>query len=276
MKIFKKKWAVFLLIFVLLIATIAVSSNPDSPINFIYKAVSVPLKPVQSFFSGAANRISGSVSYLFNGTYADNETENLKKENQSLKDQLNKIQSYKTENEELKALLSIMDMNKEYTYIPASVIASDTQNWYNIFTINRGSSSGISNYDCVITNEGLVGKVISVAPTSAKVMSIVNEESSLMGRLIKTNDIVRIRGMEAFSSDILCKADRIGQTVDIAVGDTVETAENEVIFPKGITVGTVKEIITENTLKYAYIEPAVNFRKIDMVMVMNKKQDAAN
>jgi len=276
MRFLKKKWVIFLLIIIFLIVTIIISSNPNSPINFIYKAVSVPLAPLQSFFSGAARRISDTVSYFFNYRSAEDEYAGIKEENDILKEQLKKIEYYKTENEELKELLAIIDVTKGYTSVSASVVASDTKNWYNLFTINKGSSSGIKLYDCVITNKGLVGKVISVAPTSAKVMSIVNEESSLMGRLLKTNDILRIRGMESLSSEILCKSDRFDQNVDIAVGDIIETGENEVVFPKGITIGKIKEIMTENNTKYAYIEPAVDFRRIDTVIVMSKIVEDAN
>ncbi len=273
MKFLKNKWVIFLLIAVFLVVIIAISSNPQSPLNFIYKAVSVPLKPLQSFFSGAATRFSKSFDYFWNYSEIDGKYREIEEENDRLKADIEEIEHYRTENEELRELLGIIEANDDYTYVTANVIAYDTDYWYSMFSIDKGSSAGIELYDCVVTSKGLVGKVVSVSPTSAKVMSIVNEESTLMARLSKTNDLVRIRGMEQFSSEILCKMDRIDETVDIAVGDSVETAESGGLYPKGLTVGKIKEIVTEDNVRYALIEPAADLRRLDKVMVMSKAEE---
>ena len=272
MRIFKNKWAITIAITVILILLIILSANPESPTNFIYKAVSVPLQPVQQFFSGAARRISDTTSYFFNygneegdvsGVVESEEIDRLQKE-------LDKI---KQENDEMKKMLELTETAKDYTYIAATVIASDVDNWYDVFTINKGSSSGIKLYDCVVTSNGLVGKVMSVAPNSAKVMSIVNEESTLIASLSKTNDKIRIRGTETLTTEIECKVDNIDSTVDISVGDLIETAESGGVYPKGIIIGKVKKIIKmENNVVKALVDPAVDFKRLDKVMVMSKNE----
>jgi len=269
LSIFKNKWVVFFLVVVILIVTIALSSNPSSPLNFIYKAVSVPLQPVQRFFSGAAIRISDSCSYFWNYGTVNDEERVIREENDQLKNTIRELEQYKIENEELRGLLDIIENEKNYNIIASNVITLDTEDWYNVFTIDKGSSSGIKEFDCVITSKGLVGKVISVAPTSAKVMAIVNEESVIMGRLSKSRDIVRIRGSEG--TNAYCKLDRIDGGADIAVGDIIETSESGDFYPKGIVLGTVREIIEENSGRYALIETVVDFRRLDTVMVMSSQ-----
>ena len=272
MNLLKNKWVIFIITVVILVAVIAISANPQSPLNFIYKAVSVPLAPVQRFFSAAAGRISDTVSYFFNYGTVDDELISLKEDNERLKQEIREIQHYRDENDELRRLMKISEERSGYTYTTAEVIAYDTEEWYKVFSINKGSSSGIKLYDCVITSKGLAGKVISVAPTSAKVMAIVNEESVLMGRLSKTNDIVRLRGSETLTSEITCKVDRIDENLDIAVGDIIETAESGGVYPKGIMVGIIKEIKVEDYQRYAILEPATDFRRLDKVMVMTKNE----
>lgn len=62
----------------------------------------------------------------------------------------------------------------------------------------------------------------------------------------------------------------IPTSANISEGDVVETSGMGGIYPKGITIGKVKSV--ENTLnpldRYALIEPAVNFSKVETVLVI--------
>lgn len=273
MKFLKSKWVKLCIVCVILLGVILLSANPQSPIHFIYQGLSVPLRPLQSFFSGVGNRFSKATEYFFHYNDMEQKYQDIEAENDRLKAERQEIEELQEENAELRALLGMAAENADYTSVTANVIANDTENWFSMFTIDKGSNAGIKLSDCVVTGKGLVGKVVSVAPTSAKVMAIVNEESTLMGRLTKTNDLVRIRGMENLGTDILCKMDRVDETVDLAVGDQIQTTNSEELYPAGLVIGTVKELVEENNERYALVEPAVDFRKLDKVMVMSKKEE---
>lgn len=273
MKFLNNKWVKLTIVCVVLLGVILFSANPNSPIHFIYKGISVPLQPVQSFFSGIGNRFAKAADYFFNYDAIEKEYQQIEEENDQLKAERDEIESLQEENEELRTLLGIAAENADYSYVMANVIANDTDNWFQTFTIDKGSAAGISLSDCVVTSKGLVGKVVSVAPTSAKVMAIVDEESILMGRLTKTNDLVRIRGMENLGTDILCKMDRVDASADLAIGDQIQTTNSEELYPAGLVIGTVKEVVEQNNERYALVEPAVDFRALDKVMVMSKKEE---
>lgn len=273
MKFLSSKWFKLCIVCIVLVGVFLLSVNPGSPIHFIYKGLSVPLKPLQSFFSGVATRTSKAVDYFIHYSDIEGNYQQIKEENDRLKTELEEFAQYQEENEELRTLLEMAEDNADYNYTTAAVIAYDTDQWFNTFSIDKGSNSGIRVSDCVVTSAGLVGKVISVAPTSAKVMGIADEESIVMGRLTKTNDLVRVRGMENLGTEILCKMDRIDETVDLAVGDRIQTANSVDFYPAGLTIGTVKEVIVDHNERYALVEPAVDFRKLDKVMVMSKKEE---
>ncbi len=273
MKFLKSKWVKLCIVCVVLIGVILFSANPNSPIHFIYKGISVPLQPLQSFFSGVGNRFSKAADYFFHYDTIEQTYQQIEEENDQLKSERQDIEALQEENEELRTLLGMAAENADYDCIVANVIANDTEDWFTTFSIDKGSNAGIAISDCVVTSKGLVGKVVAVAPTSAKVMAIVQEESTLMGRLTKTNDLVRIRGMENLGMDILCKMDRVDETVDLAVGDQIQTTNSEELYPAGLVIGTVKELVEENNQRYALVEPAVDFRKLDKIMVMSKKEE---
>ena len=272
MNFLKSKWVKLSIVCILLLGIILFSVNPNSPIHFIYKGISVPLKPLQSFFSNVGNRFAKATDYFFHYKELEEKYQNMEEENNKLQTEREDLEKLLEENEELRTLLGMAAENAAYTSITAHVIANDTDNWFRMFSIDKGSTDGIKVSDCVVTSKGLVGKVVAVGPTSAKVMAIVNEESTLMGRMTKTNDLVRIRGMENLGSDILCKMDRIDETVDLAIGDIIQTTSSEDFYPAGLKIGTVKELVETNGERYALIEPAVDFRKLDKVMVMSKKE----
>lgn len=66
-----------------------------------------------------------------------------------------------------------MDLKDEYSNYPtiaARIIAKDSGNWFNVFTINKGSKDGIQEDMNVIADGGLVGIVTSVGSNWANVV----------------------------------------------------------------------------------------------------------
>lgn len=80
--------------------------------------------------------------------------------------------------EELTRLRELYDLDQQYTdyeKVGARVIAKESGNWFQLFTIDKGSNDGIQKDANVISGGGLVGIVAEVGP---------NWQSS--GRLLMT------------------------------------------------------------------------------------------
>ena len=56
-------------------------------------------------------------------------------------------------------------------------------------------------------------------------------------------------------------------------GDTIETSGIGGIYPKGIHIGKIKEIISTKNItdRYANIETAVDFSKLETVLIITNK-----
>lgn len=106
--------------------------------------------------------------------------------------ELEKVHRLQKENENLKKLLSFKE---QYTQeiLACNIISKDAGNWFEIFTIDRGSKDGVKTDDPVINADGLVGRVSRVGLLSSKVISIIDTESSVSARLSKTRDLVILR-----------------------------------------------------------------------------------
>ena len=60
---------------------------------------------------------------------------------------------------------------------------------------------------------------------------------------------------------------------DLVLEDTIETSGLGGIYPKGILIGTLKEIVQAKNIteRYAIIETAVNFSKLETVLVVTNE-----
>ena len=125
----------------------------------------------------------------------------------------------------------------------------------------------------VITAYGLVGRVSKTDLTTSRIISIIDIDSTVSARLSKSRDLIVVRGDVELKGKGLCRADYIPPNVDVMPGDTVETSGIGGIYPKGIIIGKVVSVISNEGQydSYAVIEPVVDFKRLEEVIVLKKK-----
>lgn len=152
----------------------------------------------------------------------------------------------------------------------AYIINKDISNYSNIFVINVGAKDGIKNNMTVISEEGLVGYIISVAENTSKVQTIIDTSSTVSATLTTSRDNIICKG--TIEEKGMLKASYIPTTANLVQGDAIETSGMGGIYPKGIKIGTIKNIkSTKNIVdRIAIIKPAVDFDKVETVLVITK------
>ena len=120
----------------------------------------------------------------------------------------------------------------------------------------------------VIADEGLVGYIVSVTDTTAKVQTIIDTASSVSATMSSTDESIVCKGTLDSTKEL--KAMYIPTDYNIIQGDSIETSGLGGMYPKGIHIGTVKQVeATKNvTDRYAVIETAVDFDKLSTVLVI--------
>lgn len=164
--------------------------------------------------------------------------------------------------------MNLKDKYAEYETIPAYIIQKDISNYSENMIINVGSDDGIEVNMPVISDQGLVGHIISVTDSTAKVQTIVDTASTTSLVITTSRDMMIARGTISETSTL--KATFIPTEATILEGDKVETSGLGGIYPKGIHIGTIKQVVnTKNiTDRYAMIETAVDFGKLETVLVI--------
>ena len=228
-------------------------------------------RPVQEFSSKISNKVQSSLDMLLNADKYYNDNEKLKKQLDELYVNIIDYEKIKEENENLHDVLEIKEKNQDFEFSPpCNIIAKNTNDPYNTFTIDKGSADGISLYDPVITGSGLVGKVVSISKNTAKIKTIFSPDVPVGVFCITSKETGLLEGTYEFAKDGYVKMKYIDKQSTLAVGDIICTAGNSGLFPKNQLVGTIVEMGTEdNGLSlYAKIEPSVKIKDITTVFVI--------
>ena len=260
-----------IVITIIILILIVVFSNSDSEISFFENAASKLVMPVQNGLTYLKNKVSGNSTFFTDISNLKSENEELTKKNSELEQSLRELENIKSENETLKEYLGLTEKYGEYKTIPAYIINKDISNYSKTVVINVGSDDGIKENMTVIADQGLVGHVISVTKNTAKVRTIIDTSSSVSCSLSTTEESIVCKGTLEEGSAL--KAMYIPDEDGIIQGDSVETSGLGGIFPKGVHVGSIKKVVnTKNaTDRYAIVETAVNFDKLDTVLVITNQ-----
>ena len=176
---------------------------------------------------------------------------------------------------ELNTLRSLYQLDKEYAEykkVGARVIASETDNWFYSFIIDKGEEDGIS-VDCnVMAGSGLVGRVVSVGPNFAKVSSIISDTHSVSATVLSTNENMIVTGnLEGVQKNgVITFSQLTDKKGKVAQGDKVVTSYISDKYLPGILIGYISAVNTssDNLTKTGYIKPAVDFSHLEEVLVV--------
>lgn len=209
----------------------------------------------------------------------------LVKENNSLKEKLDELSSQnrllQQEKYELENFRELYDLDEQYADYPkvaAHVISGDPGNWYNTFTIDKGSDDGLAVNMNVMAGDGLVGIIIYVNKSYARVRSITDDESSVYGTFLKTSDDCVVGGNLKLMDEGVVEISGIPVDAKIEDGYEVVTSPISSKYLPGILVGYVRDLTTDpsNMTQSGYLTPAADFSGLDMVLVITKVKDSGD
>ncbi len=265
---YKKQIFRLLVIILILLAFVTVGKKTNATI--FDNAFGVVITPIQD----AAEKITGwfgsAVSSVRNERDLQKENEELSAKVELLEQEIDRLSLYEEENKHLTELLEIKQKFAAYATTGADITAKDTGIWYNSFVINKGTSNDLKANMALVSPDGLVGNIYETGLTYSKAISIIDSRSSVSAKNLRTMDIGVVKGDYTLMASGLCKMEYIDADADIVVGDEIVTSHLSDIYPEGITIGFVKEVYTETNglTKYAVIEPAVDFKHLETVLVI--------
>lgn len=269
----KKKYGIVgvILTIIILIILVALTNIQNSNLSFVENIANKIVMPVQNGLTYLKNKVNGNSSFFANVNNLKDENQKLQDKNKELEEKLRELESIKAENESLKQYVNLKEKYSDYNAVPADVINRDISNYSKNIVINVGKKDGVNVGMTVIAAEGLVGHIISVTDATSKVQTIIDSSSSTSSLLSTSRDSIVCKGI--LNSNTQLKAMYIPTEATISQGDTIETSGLGGIYQKGIYIGNVERVenTTDLTNRYATVNTAVDFNKLETVLVITNK-----
>lgn len=269
----KHKKKIIIVITVIMIIIAVFTGFYKTNATFVESGIGLIVVPIQKVLKNSENWVNDKVDFWKNIQNFEKENEELKAKIEELEIENSKLKLYESENKKLSQLLELTEKYYDYPMVGAEVVGKDPGNWYEIFTIDKGTKDGLSANMVVLTQKGLAGRITETAYNYSKVITIIDDSSSVSAKNLRTGDIGIVKGDSTLRKDGLCRMEYIDANAEIMVGDEIVTSHLGDIYPSGITIGYVKEIKADpnGLTQYALIEPVIDFKHIETVLVIDKK-----
>ena len=236
----------------------------------LLSVVLTPLQKVTSALSGGAASVWEKYTSIDD---VMDRNEQLEAENAELRQQMVDYDRIKAENDAYKALARIQDTNSEASYVSAFVIGRDPLDEFGGFTLDQGSTDGVAVNDAIISDRGyLLGVVAEVDATSCKVMTSLHPSFNAAGVISRTRENGIITGSADYAADGQCVLTNLDRATEARKGDQVITTGLGGVFPANLLVGTVQEVVPEQSGKSssAVILPGADPRTVKHVFIITE------
>ncbi len=208
----------------------------------------------------------------------------LRAENEQLKAKISELtvtnQQLTQDKYELDGLRRLYELDAKYVdydKVAARVIASDTNNWFYSFIVDKGSEDGIVAGMNVMAGNGLVGIVSETGKNWSRIRSIIDDNCNVSGMSIETQDTCIVSGdLKMMKEHGVIRVEMISMDASMKEDSEIVTSHISDKYLQGILVGYIQDIKVDssNMTKTAYLIPAVDFERLDEVLIVTELKEA--
>ena len=221
--------------------------------------------PLQEAIGSGALQVSHLWHSYISLTQVRSENLDLQRQLEALQGQLHVYQEAYLQQQRLQELLGLHSQAFPRT-VAANIVGIDPSQWAEAVTINKGSLHNVHKDTAVVTQRGLVGRTIEIAPHYATILLITDRRSAVDALVQRT----RARGIVVGKSRRLCELRYVDFHEDLQVGDTIISSGLGEVYPKGLLIGTVVSVHQKSYGLFHEVEvkPAVDLAKLEDVLVL--------
>ena len=261
----------------LILLTAYFGESPSSPLHTVQRGIVEVLSPIQEGASKALKPVRDVAGWFSDTFSAKSQRDQLKKEVQTLRTQLDRAQAALIQNAQLSKLVGLDNSLGIASFQPvtAQVISRDPTLWYATIEVDKGSDDGVRMNDPVIGDGGLVGKISTVMPTAA-IITLITEHSFAVSATVQ--DSLGDQGVlvpEVGNPNQLL-LQNLPLRAPIQTGQQVVTSgfksgPLDSLYPAGIPIGQVSDSNTQDDLltnQQVKVNPVADLRHLDVVQIL--------
>lgn len=254
---------------------ISTSFFTDKLVAPLRDAVSMVVVPLQKGMNNLGLWTYDKYTTLQEISVVLDENKELKSKVDDLTEENNQLRQDTYELSRLRELYELDEKYPGYTKVGARIIEVTTDNWSKAFKVDKGSDDGIKKDMNVIAGGGLVGIVADVGKNYSIIKTVVEDNNSVSGMLIDTNDTCIVEGDIELSDSGLIKLTHFKSDITVRDGDKIVTSNISDKYLQVILIGYAKDVEPDsnNLTQSGYLVPAVDFNNLQEVLIITEMKN---
>ncbi len=251
-----------------LLALFSTLTHRQRDYNRVESSIVDGLLPVFSIFNTLKISVLSGWDHYFYLVHTQDDNEQLKKQLAQLRSENSRLREQIQSELRLRKLFQLKTQIGGPAQI-AEVVGRGPSPFLQALFINKGRKDGLVRGMPVLQVDGLVGRLEKTSEHHAQVL-LLNDPGFAVDCLSQRS---RVRGIWTGHPDGFCQLKYVSRNDDIQTGDTIITSGLDELFPKGITLGRVKRVVSQVKGNFLFVEvsPQVNLGQIEEVLVIQKK-----
>jgi rod shape-determining protein MreC len=251
----------------------SVNAGRDPEDSFTGRLLLEILGPAMESVTWVGESVGAVWDRYFALVHAARQNEELKRQVASYRQQLTDLEELRLANQRLTRLLGLM-AKEPLPQVAAQVVGVDPTNHFRTVIIDKGKQDGVQTQMPVVNAQGVVGRVIWASAHFAKVLLLIDPNAA-MEVLVQRS---RARGVVEGAGPDTLRLKYVMHSDDVAAGDRLVATGTDGVFPKGALVGLVRAIKPEGkgVFQNIEVEPAVDFERLEEVLVILQRRDFAD
>jgi len=257
--------AVAAVLLIISLTVLSFSAIRLSETGFLRKMVLEAAAPVEDTINISLQNLHDVWKrYLFLVGLED-ENRRLRTQNADLTEQLNRYREGSLEAMRLQKLLELREGFPQRA-VAARVIDRNRSPLFKTLLINKGTADGLRVGLAVLSDQGVVGRIIETSWHASRVLLLIDGNSNIDGLIQRS----RAQGILQGAGSAGCSLKYISRAEEVLAGDVVISSGLSGVLPKGLLLGVVTGASRKEGGLFQKIDvaPAVDFEKLEEVLAL--------
>lgn len=231
------------------------------------------MREIRSLAVVIIGSLQHAVSFIPNVFALEREVRVLRERNVALANEVSLLRQAKLENIRLRRLLGLRD-KPAFSFVAANVVGKNQQPMRTTLTLDVGDRDGVKPNMAVVTDEGLVGKIVATARGYAVAQILFHKDVRVSAQIERE----RVDGIVYWQGDgQMLRMKNVPRSANIKIGDVVVTSPYSSIFPPGIRIGLVSNVMIEQGALFHLIDvtPSADMTRLEEVFVITHVPDSS-
>lgn len=223
--------------------------------------------PIESGLRNATTPLADFVNNLTDTHHLSKENQSLRQENEKLQAEVATLRQTQTELSDLQQFLNVRGQHPGDAFVEGHVFAQDGSNEQREVTIDRGTSAGVQEGMIVLTRQGSLIGSVTRALSDISWVTLISDQSSAVSAAVQNSGA---QGVVAGTLNGTMTMEFVAATADVKEGDLVVTSGVGGHHPAGELIGQVTKVqaTAQELFKSVEVHPLADLSHIENVIIM--------